>query len=315
MKDKIEGNTEGKREERESRTDVHADDYGLSVHASEEIIHCIRQGWVDSISIMPNMSCFETAVNMLKEQVPPGQMPLYSVHLNFMEGHCLSDPSEVPELVDNVGMFKVSWGSLCVDSFRFGKRRKRMKIQLKKEIKAQIERIRNSGLSNRPFRIDSHQHSHMIPVVFDALTEVVREENYKVEYIRMPEEPQLPYLKAVSLWHTYSPINIIKNLILNLFAKRNRRMIRDMDLNSELLWGLVFSGEMDQYRIKSLWPGMTDYIRKRNSVLEILFHPGRALPEEIGKEYVKPGFVKFHLSEGRDREKRAMEWISQVRKG
>lgn len=294
---------------RNNQIDIHADDFALSLNSSEEIIQCIKDKKIDSVSVMPNMSCFESAVRMLKEQIPETRMPKYSVHLNVMEGHCLANPAQVPDLVDEKGYFKVSWGSLVIDSFRYGDRRNSIKKQLKKEIKLQIERVRHSLYPERKIRIDSHQHAHMVPVVFDALAEVVREEQYPVEYIRVPEEPQWPFIKAVSLWFTYSPINVVKNVVLNVFAKRNRKVIRSMGLPYDLLWGLVLSGKMDKQRVEKLWPAMMHYIERRDRTLEILFHPGRALPEEIGEEHVKEGFVHFHLSDGRDIEKEAVYWI------
>ncbi|MBQ8814219.1 MAG: ChbG/HpnK family deacetylase [Lachnospiraceae bacterium] len=297
--------------EKRRRIDVHADDYALSIHVSQEIIQCIKDGKIDSISVMPNMSCFEQALDMLKKEIPFEKMPKYSVHLNLMEGHCLSDPTDVPDLVDDRGYFKVSWGSLVIDSFCYGRKRNAVREQIKIEMRRQIERVESALHPEWPVRIDSHQHTHMIPVVFDALMDAVREGNYKLEYIRVPEEPQWPFAKAVSLWTTYSPINAVKNVVLNAFAKRNRRVIRAMGLPYDLLWGLMFSGKMDRPRVEKLWPDMMRYIERRDRTLEILFHPGRALPEEIGEEYVKDGFVRFHLSEGRDIEKEAVYWITE----
>ena len=292
--------------------DVHADDYALSMNASREIIECIKDGKIDSISVMPNMSCFDSAIKMLNESVLPDKMPKYSVHLNFMEGHCLSDVEEVSELVDAGGFFKVSWTSLVFASVFYGRRRHVIKLQLKKEIKHQIERVKMSILPEWKVRIDSHQHTHMIPVVFDALTEVICEENYDLEYIRIPEEPQWPFLINVSLWHTYSPINVVKNVILNIFAKRNRRIIRTLGLPHNLLWGLLFSGKMDRSRVESVWPYMMRYIKRKKKKIEIVFHPGKVHQEEIGEEYVKAGFVEFHLSEWRDVEKEAIHWIGHA---
>ena len=288
--------------------DVHADDYALSIHASREIIQCIKDGKIDSISVMPNMSCFDQAIEMLKSNVPPEKMPKYSVHLNLMEGHCLSMPSDVPDLVDERGYFKVSWGSLVAGSLLIGSKRKLLKEQIKKEFKCQIEQIKVKLYPEWSVRIDSHQHTHMIPIVFDALVEVVREEQYDLEYIRVPEEPQWPFIKNISLWFTYSPINAVKNVVLNMFAKRNRRVIRELGLPYNLLWGLLFSGKMDEARVEKIWPDMMRYIERRGRMLEILFHPGRVLKEEIGAEYVKRGFIDFHLSENREIEKNAIYW-------
>ncbi len=296
---------------RDKRIDIHADDFALSMNVSREVIRYIQNGELDSISVIPNMSCFDSAVGLLKEQVSERKMPKYSVHLNMMEGHCLSNPREVPDLVDERGYFKVSWGSLVIDSFRYGHHRNSIREQLKKEIRLQIERVRDSLYPEKMLRIDSHQHTHMIPVVFDALVDAIQEGRYPIEYIRIPEEPQWPFIQTVSLWTSYSPINIIKNVVLNVFSKRNRRVIRSMGLPYDLLWGLVFSGHMDSRRVAKLWPAMMRYIEKRDRTLEILFHPGRALPEEIGEEYVKEGFVRFHLSEERDIEKEAVSWVAK----
>lgn len=296
----------GKRREANWLFDVHADDYALSIHASEEILQCIKDGKIDSISVMPNMSCFDQAIELLKRSVPLEKMPKYSVHLNLMEGHCLSLPSEIPDLVDEKGYFKVTWGSLIVASLWIGQKRVSLKGQIKREIKSQIEKIKENLYPEWSVRIDSHQHTHMIPIVFDALIEAVQEEQYDLEYIRIPEEPQWPFIKNVSLWFTYSPINAVKNIVLNMFAKRNRRVIRRLGLPYNLLWGLLFSGKMDKARVERIWPDMMRYIERRGRMLEIVFHPGRVLEEEIGEEYVKKGFVEFHLSENRVIEKDAI---------
>ena len=41
--------------------DVHADDYGITMNTSKEMMEGINAGKLRSISIMPNMSCFEEA--------------------------------------------------------------------------------------------------------------------------------------------------------------------------------------------------------------------------------------------------------------
>lgn len=297
-------------EKSRKRIDVHADDYALSMNVSRTILQCIKDGEIDSISVMPNMSCFEEAIRLLKEELERDKMPKYSVHLNLMEGHSLSMPTDVPDLVDEKGFFNASWGSLVLASYSSKHRRNKIKAQIRREIKLQIDRVRGGLCPERPVRIDSHQHTHMIPIVFDALIEAVSESDCKVEYIRVPEEPQWPFIKCVSLWCTYSPINAVKNIILNMFAKRNRRRIREMGLSYHLLWGLLFSGHMDKQRIAKILPDMIRYVERRDRMLEVVFHPGRALSEEMGDEYVKKGFVRFHLSENRDIEKDAVNWIS-----
>ena len=51
------------------KIDIHADDYCLSPQTSEDILICIREGKLDSISVMTNMSCYEScALELLKEK-------------------------------------------------------------------------------------------------------------------------------------------------------------------------------------------------------------------------------------------------------
>ena len=84
--------------------DIHADDFGESVHASADILDCIRAGKLDSISVLCNMSCFEECVGLYRampvEQTAPVKI---SVHINLMEGSSLTEPGSLPDLTDRQG--------------------------------------------------------------------------------------------------------------------------------------------------------------------------------------------------------------------
>lgn len=96
-----------------STVDIHADDYCISSHSSEDILKCLRKGNLNSISIITNMSCYKVyAEKFLKEAPLWPKQPKLSIHLNFMEGHCLAEPGKVPHLVDEHGYFHISWGTL-----------------------------------------------------------------------------------------------------------------------------------------------------------------------------------------------------------
>ena len=47
------------------RTDIHADDYALTLQTSQDMLSCMQKGQLDSISIVPNMSCFEACMELL----------------------------------------------------------------------------------------------------------------------------------------------------------------------------------------------------------------------------------------------------------
>lgn len=295
-----------------SIVDIHADDYCISPHSSEDILDCLRAGKLDSISVLTNMSCYGAyAEKLLQEKALWPKQPKLSVHLNFMEGHCLAEPEKVPHLVDGNGYFHISWGTLFLWNYS-PKKFMMIKKELKEEIKAQTERFIEYFGKDRPLRFDGHQHTQMLPICYWALLEVLVEQHYPTEYIRITREPILPYLRSFSLWKTYRPVNWIKNILLNFYAPGMERTIRQnkpswQGVNASMyLWGVVMSGRMDAERVRRLLPAMRACAGKKGRVLEILFHPGTVLKEELHEEFSNDGANEFHISEGRQLEYQAV---------
>ena len=308
------------------QTDVHADDYALTVHTSEDMLDCMKKGELDSISIVPNMSCFCECMEMLYAAIPGFPfLPKMSVHLDFVEGQSLAGAQNVPFLVrDGGSLMGLSWGGVFLLSYLPWKRRE-AKRQLKAEIRAQIgaaqaaiERAediaKENGIpcSQRGIRIDSHQHAHMIPVVWEALTEVIADEKMEVEYIRNSREPMRPFMTALPLWRTYRPVNFVKNRILALYSRRIDRYAEAHGLRRMYLWGLVMSGRMDYGRIERLYPKIAAKAEKDGRVLEILFHPGWMLPEEVTEEIGRDAAADFYLRRDRHTEKEAVAQMKGI---
>ena len=284
------------------RVEIHADDFGESIHASRDILDCIRAGKLDSISVLSNMSCFEKCVELYREAQADFPRPVkLSVHLNLMEGSSLSDAKKLPDLTDSQGHFAVSWGKLFVRSHLPGNGG--LKEQLKREIRAQIGAVRRAFPEIRRLRIDSHQHTHMIPIVNRAVWEVLREEGWVAEYVRDAAEPLLPFLKKPALYGTYRPVNLVKNGILNYCSLRMQKQLRREKMAPMYLWGLLMSGRMDERRVRILLPEMERYAQRRGRDLEILFHPGQVQKEEITPEFSQKEAIAFHVSEDRRTEK------------
>ncbi|MCM1386122.1 MAG: ChbG/HpnK family deacetylase [Bacillus sp. (in: Bacteria)] len=300
--------------------DVHADDYALTVHTSADILDCMKKGKLNSISIVPNMSCFAECMEMLYEAVKTLPfLPVMSVHLDFVEGRCLAGAKEVPLLASpDSDLTGLSWGKLFLFSYHPMKR-KAVKIQLEKEIKAQIETgwqaisrcmeiagKNHIACKQKGLRIDAHQHAHMIPVVWEALTEVIDREGYPVEYIRNSKEVLGAFLSEVSLWKTYRPINFVKNRILSFYSHKVDRYAAQHSMEKMYLWGLVMSGHMDYDRIVILYPKIAAKAQKENRTLEFCMHPGLALPEEITAEIGEDAAEDFYLQSDRQVEKDAV---------
>ncbi|MDE7132175.1 MAG: ChbG/HpnK family deacetylase [Lachnospiraceae bacterium] len=303
------------------KTDIHADDYALTVNTSKDMLSCMLQGQLDSISIVPNMSCFGACMELFYQTIP--QMPFLpkmSVHLDFVEGHCLAGKDQAPLLVcEKSDLMGRSWSGLFIFSYLPWKRQT-AKGQLKKEIKAQIEIVQTAvtkamaiaeehGIpcGQKRLRIDSHQHAHMIPVVWEALTDVIAQEGYEVEYIRNSKEMLGAFVSEIPLWKTYRPVNFIKNRLLSLYSYKADRYAKAHGMDQMYLWGLVMSGHMDYDRIVRLYPKIAAKAERDGRVLEILFHPGLTLAGEVTDEIGREAAEDFYLRQDRHVEMQAVE--------
>lgn len=310
------------------KTDIHADDYALTVNTSRDMLDCMKKGQLDSISIVPNMSCFEECMEMLYEAIPSLPfLPLMSVHLDFVEGRCLAGAANAPLLVADAGQsgrMGLSWGGVFTLSC-LPWRRRAAKEQLKREIRAQLQTAwkavlkamdiaERNGIACKQngLRIDSHQHAHMIPVVWEALEAVLAEEKYQVEYIRNSKEMLGAFVKQVSLWKTYRPVNFVKNRLLALYSHKVDRCCREHGMEQMYLWGLVMSGHMDYDRIVTLYPAIAAQAEKEGRTLEILFHPGLTLPEEVTEEMGREAAEDFYLRPDRHVEMEALGRIHEL---
>jgi hypothetical protein len=146
----------------------------------------------------------------------------------------------------------------------------------------------------------------MIPVVWEAVTELTAEEKYPVEYIRNSKEVLGVFLSEPSLWRTYRPINFVKNRILALYSHKADRYAKAHGMEQMYLWGLVMSGHMDAERIRKLYGKMTAKANRDGRTLEILFHPGITLPQEVSEELGDAAAEEFYLSANRHIEKEAV---------
>lgn len=303
-----------------SKPDIHADDYALTRNTSEDMLECMRAGRLDSISVVPNMSCFEECMELFYGEIPKLPfLPLLSVHLDFVEGRSLAGREQTPDLTKPGGdLMGLGWGGLFVASY-LPHKRNRIKAQLKCEIKAQLAKAQGAidkcmkiaaessvPCGQKGLRIDSHQHAHMIPVVWEAVLEAVREEGYALEYIRNSKEVLGVFLTDVSLYRTYRPVNFVKNRLLALYSHKAERFCQENGMQQMYLWGLVMSGRMDRERIEKLYGKMKRKAERDGRTLEILFHPGITLPEEVTPEIAKEAAEDFYLRNDRHVEKEAV---------
>lgn len=279
--------------------EYHADDFGLFPTQSRRILDCYRTGVLNGVSVMPNSEYLGECMEHLR----PFQKEIaVTVHLNLIEGHSLCTPEEVPLLADQNGVFRASFGNLLIHSFLPD--RKAYREQLKKEIRAQIHAVKSVQGEETPLRIDGHAHYHMLPVVFDALMDVIREENLDVSYIRVPREYPSLYLRHWKELQDFSPINLVKVTILNVLAARNLRKYRDYmaNLKQAVFLGVFLSGRMYRENVAPILPDAIALAKKRGCGIEVLAHPGGVYEDADIAKLTHPDDVAFLTSEFRKKE-------------
>ena len=265
-----------------------ADDYGISEGANRCIENCLEYGVLNKISILPNgeISDFNQRLS--------DKAAMISLHINLVEGRPLSNPNDVDLLVSESGYFKYSFIGLFFLSI--SNKRKEFEKQVYKEIQSQIKFWKKALGEMLSVSIDSHQHTHMIPLVFKTLMRVIKEEGLKVSYLRIPNEPLLPYIYTPSLYFEYHPVGLVKQWLLKTFAFINRKELKKSKIQSAYFMGIMFSGKLNEVRIKKLLPHYLSLAKKYNKDIEIGFHPGNIKDTEKLIDGIRHDFKKFYYS-------------------
>ena len=204
-------------------------------------------------------------------------------------------------LVDERGYFRLSFGEMFFWSLF---RKKRLKEQLKKEIRRQILRMEELMGGDRPLRVDSHGHYHMIPAVWDSLFETCQEMGIEIREIRIPAEPFGPILHDPYLVRKAPLSGMIKNMVMHLLYTYNRnfgKQPKDFDFKKKvpLFFGMIFTTRMTRLPVTRLLPSFRRLAAGSGRDLELMFHPGGLSDHEVLWD---ERFRAFHTSANRRKE-------------
>jgi predicted glycoside hydrolase/deacetylase ChbG (UPF0249 family) len=274
-----------------------ADDIGLTASITDGIATCVQNQTVSSVSLIANGYAFDHAVRKIIETRPR----FISVHLNTVECPPVAKPSDIPDLLDHQGRLHLTFFKTVV-KFLFSTRsgRNSLRAQFKAEYRAQIKKVQRALGPATPIRIDSHQHLHMIPFLFNILMELNQE--FRFAYVRMPREPFLLSSKLIREWRVYRPASIVKNLLLKSLAWHNCKSIKSLGIpHSDLFLGVMFPGRSRPELTEHLVDLILAKCSNARTCVEILFHPGRASAEERDF-WQRKILTDYYVSEERDRD-------------
>jgi predicted glycoside hydrolase/deacetylase ChbG (UPF0249 family) len=286
----------------------HADDFGVSPLQSGRILSCHREGVLNSISIIPNVNNLTKSLEMLKEEDTENKIRRV-LHLNFVEGKPLCNPKEVYLLVDETGYFDKSFIKLLIWNYtKHGKSRKELKRQLKLEIEAQLKKV-TKEYDCHISAVDSHQHYHMIPIVFDTLMEVLKSSDCNIEYIRIPVDPLKPILKKFPLKKKIPALNWIKWFILRFYVDRNKKILKRNGIKAPVFFGIFYTCEMGKDVVEDLLQSYISYADSKNEELELMFHPGNLENEYELPDSRRQELREFYMSDNRIMEAKCLKNI------
>jgi hopanoid biosynthesis associated protein HpnK len=143
---------------------INADDLGLTAGVNRGILRAFQAGVVTSASLLVTGSAFDEAV-ALARQNPELDVGL---HLALVEERAVLGRETLPTLVDETGRLPRTSGEFFRRAFR-----KRINWdEVEREIAAQIGLFQKTGL--RFSHLNSHQHLHMFPPVFQIVRRLTR---------------------------------------------------------------------------------------------------------------------------------------------
>jgi hopanoid biosynthesis associated protein HpnK len=226
-----------------------ADDFGLSRGVNEAVERAHRDGILDQASLMVAGPEAEDAVRRARA-LPSLRVGL---HLVVIEGPSVSDPSDIPDLVDRDGQFPSDQARLGVRYFF----RREVRRQLAREIRAQFQAFAAAGLTLD--HANAHKHMHLHPTVGRLMIEIGRE--FGLRSVRVPAEPPAT---MVQLGERIGPAD--RALYLWTRLLRHQAHAAGMITNDHC-FGLTWSGHMTRDRVRRL----VDHLPDGSS--EIYFHP------------------------------------------
>ncbi|HEX2251889.1 MAG TPA: ChbG/HpnK family deacetylase [Thermoanaerobaculia bacterium] len=144
---------------------VNADDLGRTSGINDGILAAHRGGIVTSATLMVAYPAAEQAALALADHPELG----VGLHVQLTGGRPTLPPQRVPSLVDAAGRLPRKPDRIAGPD----------PAEVLTEVRHQLERFRE--LTGRlPTHLDSHHHSHRVPVVLAALVEVAREHGLPV---------------------------------------------------------------------------------------------------------------------------------------
>jgi hopanoid biosynthesis associated protein HpnK len=232
---------------------VTADDFGAAAVVNAAVERAHLEGVLSAASLMVGGAASADAVQRAR-RLPSLRVGL---HVVLVDGRPVSDPRDIPDLVDGHGRFRTDMAAMGVEIFF----RPAVRRQLAREIEAQFEAFVATGLPLD--HVNAHKHFHVHPTIAGLMLRIGR--RFGMAALRVPTEPRA-VLRRIEPQATPAGFDVVRPWAGLIRARARRAGVRTPDQ----VFGLQWSGAMTQDRLGGLLRSLPD------GLSEIYLHPALA---------------------------------------
>lgn len=239
---------------------LNADDFGLSDAINTAILDGYSNGILKSASLVANGVAFDDAITNIIPQCPELGV---GIHLNIVEGKSLC--SDVSTLTDSELRFNNSFLQLLIKSYN--PKEKEFLADLEREFRRQIEKVLSR---TKVSHIDSHQHIHAIPKIFEIVCRLASE--YGIKNVRTHFEKIYLVPDVFKVFCFKYLLNISRVLAFDAMTLFNEATAHSYNLKTnDYLVGLTYDMMIDSLTVA--YGAMS--VKYKNSTVEAIIHPCR----------------------------------------
>lgn len=229
---------------------INADDFGLAPEVNEAVEAAHEEGVLTSASLMVAGVAAGQAIALAK------RMPTLRVglHLVLAEGAPALPAEELSELIDDSGGLRPEMVNTAL-RIAFSEKARR---QLRREIEAQFEAFRKSGLPLD--HVNAHKHFHLHPIIASEIIGIGQ--RHGMAALRVPNEPARGLSAMAGSWQA--------RLLTPCLALLRRKAVKNGLSTPDAVFGWKWSGAMTAERMKSILADLPP------GNVEIYTHPATA---------------------------------------
>jgi hopanoid biosynthesis associated protein HpnK len=231
---------------------LNADDFGLTPGVNRGIIRAHQDGILTSATLMATAPAFDDAVELARANSALG----VGCHLVLVGGRAIAPLREIPSLANRNGKLPDSLVSFAMSVSRG----KIEPMEIERELRAQIAKIRRAGIE--PTHLDTHKHTHAHPIVMEVLGRTAQD--LGIKRVRKPIENLADSWRSAG-WSQ----GVAAAAVVQTIARRFEEIARKYGmLSPDHFLGLAMTGQLGPAALRRMISALPE------GRTEIMLHPG-----------------------------------------